>query len=85
MQTFFESENINNYANIIYDEMWCAKLSYLADICQKLNVLSSSMKSRKENIIYTSDKIGCIKNKINLWFSSIKMMIFHDFLQSKKQ
>jgi hypothetical protein len=44
--------------------MWCAKLAYLADIFQKLNVLNSSMQGRKENIISTSDKMESFKNKI---------------------
>lgn len=72
LQIFFEAENINNYANKIDDQMWCAKLAYLADIFQKLNVLNSSMQGRKENIISTSDKMESFKKKINLWLSCIK-------------
>jgi len=59
-------------AQTLRHQMWCAKLAYLADIFQKLNVLNSSMQGRKKNIISTSDKMESFKKNINLWLSCIK-------------
>jgi len=58
---YFESENIKNYAKKIDDEM-CSKLLYLV-IFQKLNVLNSTVQGRKENIIFISNKMECLKKK----------------------
>jgi hypothetical protein len=37
--------------------MWCAELAHLAEVLLKLNILNTSMRGEKQNLIMPSDKM----------------------------
>jgi hypothetical protein len=57
--TFEESE----LADLLSDETWCNKVTFLADISQHLNTLNKRMQGKKENIPTCTDKIKSFKEK----------------------
>lgn len=72
MVLFFEDEK-PEYARLLEDNFWCAKLAYLAEIFERLNSLNASMQHKSENIISASNKIEGFCKKLTFWQSSITM------------
>jgi hypothetical protein len=58
---------IIGFSNFLEDTKWLPKLTYLADIYQQLKTLNTSMQSKKENILTSTDKLPAFKNKIQVW------------------
>ncbi|XP_058272819.1 protein FAM200A-like [Hemibagrus wyckioides] len=63
----FLSENNSPYADLFNDEIWLARVAYLADVFEHLNTLNVSMRGRGHNIFEQSDKVAAFKKKIELW------------------
>ena len=57
--------------NFLGDEEFWTKLSFLTDLFEHLNKLNSSMQSRDENILKSSDKIMAFIEKLNLWKTEV--------------
>jgi hypothetical protein len=55
----------------VKDELWWLRVSFLADLFQKLNVLNLSLQGEKENILTISGKIKSFVEKINLWIIQV--------------
>lgn len=49
------------------EETWWTKVSSLTDLFEHLNKLNSSMQSRNENILTSSDKISADNKKLSFW------------------
>jgi len=67
MLAFFRSQNLENFIDMFNNDVWCAKLAYLADIFMQLNKVNASMQGRNENILSASDKLRALIQKLSLW------------------
>jgi len=64
---FFRKEKMDNFSDLLENDIWCSKLAYLADIFQLLNNVNTAMQGRNENILTSTDKIHGLQQKIGLW------------------
>ncbi|XP_068201797.1 zinc finger BED domain-containing protein 5-like [Palaemon carinicauda] len=71
MLTFFTLEQ-EEFCDLLADDTWCAKLSYLADIFKVLNKVNASMQGKSENVLSSTDKINVLKEKLQLWGGKVK-------------
>lgn len=62
MLTFFTLEQQEEFCDLLADDTWSAKLSYLVDVFEHLNKVNSSMQGKSENILSSTDKINTEKN-----------------------
>lgn len=67
----FLSENNSPYAELFDNEIWLARVAYLADVFEHLNALNVSMQGRRHNIFEQSDKIAAFEKKIKLWIHHV--------------
>ena len=67
---FFEAMKQSHFCNLLNCKFWIVKLQYLADIFQHLNILSSSMQGKEENILTSTDKIKAFQKKLQIWKST---------------
>jgi hypothetical protein len=58
-----DSPHADNIGNV----EWLAKLAYLADIFEKLNVLNLSLQGKDKTILEVSDKVMGFVKKLRLW------------------
>lgn len=65
--TFFESMEQSYFCNLLRSEFWVAKLRYLANIFQHLNILNTSMQGKEENILTSTDKTKAFQRKLQIW------------------
>jgi hypothetical protein len=79
MLTFFTNEKMGEFCECLNDEFWCAKLAYLADIFQHLNVVNSGLQGRNENLLSSIDKLVALQRKIKIWKSRISSGNFEMF------
>ncbi len=63
----FKENNNASFCERLESTNWQMKLACLADIYQHLNNLSTSIKSTKENILTSTDKLLAFKNKLAVW------------------
>jgi len=63
---FFENENMS-FVEDLKDDLWCAKLGYLADIFNYVNSVNTTMQGSNENILTSTDKLSAFHKKIILW------------------
>jgi hypothetical protein len=54
-------------ATHLADNLWLAKLAYLADIFNHLNALNASLQGKDSNILKTTDKVSAFKKKLSVW------------------
>ena len=64
--TFFESMKQSHFINHLGSEFWVAKLGYLANIFQHLNILNTSMQGKEENILTSTDKTKPFQRKLQI-------------------
>lgn len=57
--------------SFLTDDIWRAKMAYLADIFNYLNNVNTCMESKIENILTFTDKLVIFKKKISLWRTHI--------------
>lgn len=65
--TFFESMKQSHFCNLLRSEFWVAKLGYLANIFQHLNILNTNMQGKEENILTSTDKTKAFQRKLQIW------------------
>lgn len=71
MSSLFKEEN-DNFYELLNDNIWCAKLAYLADIFEYLNRLNLSLQGQNDNILTSCDKLKAFKEKIQLFKENVK-------------
>ncbi|XP_064096477.1 zinc finger BED domain-containing protein 5-like [Macrobrachium nipponense] len=57
MLTFFTLEQQEEFCDLLADDTWCAKLSYLGDIFEILNKVNASIQGKSEHFLSSNDKI----------------------------
>lgn len=63
----FLAEKKSELAEHFNDDLWIARLSYLADIFDHLNTLNVSLQGKGHNRFEQMDKINAFKKKLSLW------------------
>jgi hypothetical protein len=61
----------HEYAQLVADDEWIAKLAYLSDIFIHLNELNRKMQGKNKNILTSMDKIQGFHGKLKLWLQHI--------------
>ncbi|XP_063600317.1 zinc finger BED domain-containing protein 5-like [Penaeus indicus] len=69
---FFTSEKQDTFYKLLQNYDWCLKLSYLADIFNKLNELNLSMQGRLETIVSSTNKMKGFRRKLSSWESAVQ-------------
>ncbi|XP_068228064.1 zinc finger BED domain-containing protein 5-like [Palaemon carinicauda] len=64
---FFTPQEKPEFCELLADEIWSAKLCYLADIFEHLNKVNTSLQGKNENMLTSSDKIKDLLEKIKFW------------------
>jgi hypothetical protein len=64
---FFTLEKMEEFADVLKNQLWCSKLAYLADIFLQLNIVNTSMQGPNENILTSTDKMCALVKKIQIW------------------
>ena len=59
--------SVKNFEN----DIWCAKLAYLADIFKYLNSVNTSIQGKNGNILTSTDKIRSFSKKLFYWKNRI--------------
>ena len=68
----FLHERKSSLENLLTDEMWKAKLAYLADIFSRLNDLNISLQGNHTNIFTLHNKTDAFKKKLVFWYSNVQ-------------
>ena len=71
MPAFFINEKLSEFCVCLNNEFWCARLAYLADTFQHLNVVNSCLQGRNENLLTSTDKLVSLQRKIQIWKSRV--------------
>jgi hypothetical protein len=71
LRTFLISHNYE-YATLLSDESWVAKLASLSDIFSHLNEMDRKMQGEDETIFSSTDKIESFKWKLKLWLEYLE-------------
>lgn len=80
----FLSENNSPYAELIDNEIWLARVAYLADVFEHLNALNVSLQGRRHNIFEQSNKIAAFQKKITLWVTHVSKDSLDMFPNTRK-
>lgn len=68
---YFRNAAVDKFAKNFENDIWCAKLAYLADIFKYLNSVNTSIQGKNENILTATDKILGFNKKILHWKNRI--------------
>jgi hypothetical protein len=66
VKLFLTDEN-PTVADLFHNENWLCNLSYLRDIFEKLNELSTSLQGENANILLLQNKIPAFVKEISIW------------------
>ena len=78
---FYDKEKHERFCKYLRCEFWMAKMEYLAEIFGPLNIVNSSMQSRNENILTSTDKLVALKRKLLFGKTEQNWMSLICFLQ----
>ncbi|GFW65094.1 zinc finger BED domain-containing protein 5 [Trichonephila clavipes] len=67
----FLSDTSFNLKDRLYDKPWLFRLSFMADIFQKLNELNLSLQGKQTTIFQAFNKITAFKRKLEFWIICI--------------
>ena len=90
VKQFLESKN-HEYASFYSNEDHLAKLAYLADVYDNLNVLKTSMQGVKPTVFELSGKIEGFKKKVSMWARKVEernIQMFHllsEYIEDKPE
>lgn len=76
---FFTLEDVPEFCELLTNEKWLAKLSYLSDIFSHLNQINSSMQGPNENILTSCSKLFTLKDKLKIWKKRVQKNQFEMF------
>jgi len=68
--------------NLFSNEEWLSRLTYLADMYDKLNTLNMGLQGTSMTLFTVHDKINSFKRKMDLYKSKLKKKTFLHFLLS---
>lgn len=68
----FLMDKDSELALFVSDNVWLAKLAYLADIFCQLNALNASLQGRDSSVLKTTDKINAFKKKLRTWKARVQ-------------
>ena len=77
---FFEVMKQSHFCNLLKCKFWIAKLQYLADIFQHLNILNTSMQGKEKNILTSTEKIKAFQRKLQIWKAQRLKVVWKCFL-----
>lgn len=63
----FLSDTSFNLKDRLYDKTWLFRLSFMADIFQKLNELNLSLQDKQTTVFQAYNKITAFKRKLDFW------------------
>lgn len=73
LKLYFTSDTgASNFSKILHNDIWIAKLAFLADLFALLNELNLSLQGKNENTLHSNDKIKAFKDKLKLWITYVK-------------
>ncbi|XP_065665357.1 zinc finger BED domain-containing protein 5-like [Hydra vulgaris] len=67
LMNFFQKENMDDFVEYLQNDIWCAKLAYLANSFDYLNCVDSSVQGRKENFLTMTNKLTAFRKKVIFW------------------
>lgn len=75
------SASVSTLVELLHDEQWLMKLAYLADIFDKLNVISKTLQGRTVTKSTVNDKMSSLENKLGIWIECVeqKLRLFFYF------
>ncbi|KAM4592425.1 zinc finger BED domain-containing protein 5-like [Odontesthes bonariensis] len=53
------------------DMTWVAKLAYLADIFDRMNMLNASLQGKECNVFVANERVTAFRNKLDLWATRV--------------
>ncbi|XP_028672708.1 SCAN domain-containing protein 3-like [Erpetoichthys calabaricus] len=71
LASFLMDKN-SELVKFVSDNVWLAKLAYLADIFCQLNALNTSLQGRDSSVLKTTDKITAFKKKLRIWKTRVQ-------------
>ncbi|XP_028658888.2 SCAN domain-containing protein 3-like [Erpetoichthys calabaricus] len=71
LASFLMDKN-SELVKFVSDNVWLAKLAYLADIFCQLNALNTSLQGRDSIVLITTDKITAFKKKLRIWKTRVQ-------------
>ncbi|XP_051774916.1 protein FAM200A-like [Erpetoichthys calabaricus] len=71
LASFLMDKN-SELVKFVSDNVWLAKLAYLADIFCQLNALNTSLQVRDSSMLKTTDKITAFKKKLRIWKTRVQ-------------
>jgi hypothetical protein len=72
MRDFLQGQKKDDWANLLNDKEWLAKLSYLSDIFERLNTLNRSLQGKGSNIMEFHDKLEGFLGVIDLLIRKVR-------------
>lgn len=67
LQMFLSADTSFNLKDRLYDKTWLFRLSFMADIFQKLNELNLSLQGKQTTVFQAYNKITAFKRKLDFW------------------
>lgn len=71
LQMFLSADTSFNLKDRLYDKTWLFRLSFMADIFQKLNELNLSLQGKQTTVFQAYNKITAFKRKLDFWIICI--------------
>ncbi|CAB4023565.1 SCAN domain-containing 3-like [Paramuricea clavata] len=72
IRDFLQGQKKDDWANLLNDKEWLAKLSYLSDIFERLNTLNRSLQGKGSNIMEFHDKLEGFLGVIDLLIRKVR-------------
>lgn len=54
------------------DMNWVARLAYLSDIFERINVLNTSLQGKECHVFLVHDKVSAFRKKLDLWCARVE-------------
>ena len=67
IKLFFQQQNIRKFLELLSNNLWLAKLAYLADVISLLNELNISLQGQLKDVLTVRGKVDAFQKKISLW------------------
>lgn len=74
-----DAKSVSSFLEMLNDENWLIRLSYLGDIFSALNILNLSLQGKDVHKFYVQDKIEATIKKLERWSSKVKDSCFDAF------
>ncbi|XP_028659076.1 protein FAM200B-like [Erpetoichthys calabaricus] len=78
----FLMDTNSELVKFVSDNVWLAKLAYLADIFCQLDALNTSLQVRDSSVLKTTDKITAFKKKLRIWKTREQNKSYYDWIRN---